>query len=78
MVNMQKHSGASSVVIRFERQQGWLTIKYSDDGKGLPEGFCYGNGLRNTENRIAGLRGTLSFDTAAPAGVTIHLSVPIP
>jgi len=77
MVNTQKHSGAANVVVRFERLPGLLAIRFTDDGQGLPPDFQPGNGLRNTENRMAGLGGTLSFDTAVTAGVRIHLALPI-
>lgn len=77
MINMKKHSAAGNVVIRFERQNGKLNIQYTDDGKGLPPGFHYNNGLRNTETRISGVGGSISFDTTTPKGLKIQLYIPI-
>jgi signal transduction histidine kinase len=76
MINMKKHSGAGNVVIRFERSGRQLNIRYGDDGRGLPAGFTYGNGLRNTENRISGIGGSISFDTSISTGLKIQLIIP--
>lgn len=76
MINMKKHSGAGNVVIRFERSGSQLFIRYSDDGRGMPPGFTYGNGLRNTENRISGIGGSISFDTSVSTGLKIQLTIP--
>lgn len=77
MVNMKKHSSASNVVIRFDRGNDVLAIHYTDDGVGLAKGIHQKNGLRNTENRISGIGGNISFDTAKPKGLKIQLSIPI-
>ncbi len=76
MINMKKHSGAGNVVLRFERSGHQLGIRYSDDGRGLPPVFAYGNGLRNTENRISGIGGSISFDTSVSTGLKIQLTIP--
>lgn len=76
MINMKKHSAANNVVIRFERQNGELKIVYTDDGKGLPQGFHYNNGLRNTETRISDIGGTINFDKSAIKGLKIQLNIP--
>lgn len=77
MINMKKHSEASNVVIRFERNVRALHITYADDGKGVQEGFQYKNGLRNTGNRMAAVGGHISFESSAPKGLKIQLSIPI-
>lgn len=77
MVNMRKHSSASNVVIRFDRGDEMLAIHYIDDGIGLAKAIPFKNGLRSTENRISGIGGNISFDTAKPKGLKIQLSIPI-
>ena len=77
MVNMEKHSGAANVGVRFERKDGQLAIRYTDDGSGLPADLQYGNGLRNTENRIEKLGGRIIFDKNYPSGLTIDIHLPI-
>ena len=77
LVNMRKHSGASRVVVRFERENNTVHIHYHDNGCGLPETFQRGNGLRNTENRIGGLKGRLIFAHQAGKGLGITISFPV-
>lgn len=76
MVNMKKHSQAENVVIRFHMEHKELSVQYTDDGVGAPPDFRYGNGLRNTESRIAGLGGRISFDTETSEGMKIQLYIP--
>lgn len=77
LVNMQKHSGAANVGVRFERKDGVLSIRYTDDGLGLPPDLRYGTGLRNTENRIKELGGRITFARNNPKGLSIDIVLPI-
>ncbi|WP_028298946.1 tetratricopeptide repeat protein [Olivibacter sitiensis] len=77
MVNMRKHSRASLVVVKFEQRDGHLYIHYSDNGVGLSETFRYGNGLRNTGNRIESLGGHITFDSEEGKGLKIQISFPL-
>ncbi|MFT3822856.1 MAG: tetratricopeptide repeat protein [Chitinophagaceae bacterium] len=76
MVNMKKHSNAQNVVIRFEQQEQEVKIRYRDDGIGLPEELRYGNGLRNTENRIKNIKGRIIFEKPTN-GLEVHIYFPI-
>lgn len=76
MVNMKKHSGAHNVVIKFERQDHSLHIRYADDGIGLQPAFKKGNGLTNTGNRIKDMGGNLTFDTLTAKGLKIYIQIP--
>lgn len=77
MVNMKKHSGATSVGIKFERNGNQMVIRYVDDGVGMPRDLRLGNGLTNTGNRIKSLGGSLSFDKNLPKGLRIEIHLPI-
>jgi signal transduction histidine kinase len=77
MVNMKKHSRATSVAVRFERLEDQLQIVYTDNGIGFPPEVPYGNGLTNTGNRIQGIGGTVTFDTKLKKGVKIFISLPL-
>jgi tetratricopeptide (TPR) repeat protein len=77
MVNMTKHSQASSVAIRFERQAGVLGVYYSDNGLGIAKGLPFGNGLNSTGNRIKSLGGDISFETGSNGGLRIEIKVPL-
>jgi tetratricopeptide (TPR) repeat protein len=76
MVNMDKHSEARNVVVRFDREGKGLIVQYTDDGVGLPADCHFGNGLTNTENRIAGTGGRISFDRNTPTGVKVRIYFP--
>jgi len=77
MVNMKKHSGAKNVVVRLDKSKNGLNIRYTDDGKGVPAGFRYGNGLRNTENRIISIGGQFTFNHPLATGLNIQIFIPI-
>ena len=76
MVNMKKHSAAQNVAVKFEHLDHQIRIQYTDDGVGLPTGFQYGNGLTNTENRIAGIGGTITFGKSTVQGLKVLLFIP--
>lgn len=75
MINMKKHSAAQNVVWKFESHQGMIQIQYLDDGLGLPSSFQYGNGLKNTENRIKRIGGNFTFEETTK-GLKINISIP--
>jgi len=76
--NSIKHAGCNSVHIRMEALEGYLTTRYSDNGKGFaPGGPGEGIGLRNMEERAALLRGTFQLKNAYPNGYSIDISIPL-
>ncbi|SHL14106.1 Tetratricopeptide repeat-containing protein [Chitinophaga jiangningensis] len=75
MINMKKHSQADSVTIKFEYQNGQILIHYTDNGIGISPQVKYGNGLRNTGNRIKRINGQYTFEHPAK-GLKIHISFP--
>src|SRR5690606_33576058 len=77
MVNMKKHSRANNVVVKFELTPKGLNIHYTDDGRGLPAEFRFGNGLNNTENRIRNMGGLFTFNLPCETGLKIQLFIPI-
>lgn len=76
MVNMKKHSQASIVVIGFEDLDNSIQIKYSDNGIGMYQQVNIKNGLKNTENRILSIKGTITFETESEKGFRLHFSIP--
>lgn len=75
MINMSRHSQAQNVAIRFVEEGDRFNVYYKDDGIGLHTPFEFGNGLRNTENRIKNMKGTIIFD--GMTGLKIEISLPI-
>jgi signal transduction histidine kinase len=77
MVNMKKHSGATNVVIRFEREPDECRISYADDGIGISKESLPKNGLTNTGNRIKAIHGKINFDTVEGKGLEVQITFPI-
>ena len=77
MVNMQKHSGATNVVIKFEIVDDRCLITYFDNGTGLKIDISTGNGLTNTGNRIKSIHGDITFENIVPNGLQIQISIPL-
>jgi signal transduction histidine kinase len=71
MTNMKKHSEATLVTLQFEEQKKKILVIYRDNGIGCE--LKYGNGLRNTENRIdlAGCR--ITFESGINKGFEANL-----
>jgi signal transduction histidine kinase len=77
MTNMRKHSKASIVKLKFSNTKDRLTIHYSDNGVGMTEEHIQSkNGLRNTENRIRAIQGTLIFDSEKDKGFKVEIQIP--
>ncbi len=74
--NAVKHSEGSNVDISLNVDSSHITLVISDDGKGIPENYVAGNGIKNIKDRVLILDGTISFENPAK-GTTIKISIPI-
>jgi hypothetical protein len=75
MVNMQKHSNATLVVISFKNSGSQYFINYSDNGKGVNEtGVKIKSGLKNVETRIKSINGSINFETSLNKGFKAFIS----
>ncbi|MGJ1286195.1 ATP-binding protein [Sphingobacterium spiritivorum] len=77
MVNMKKHSGASNVAVKFERNDNRIQISYSDNGIGIKDSLQFNNGLKNTGTRIENIQGAITFETQTERGLKIQFSFPV-
>lgn len=78
MVNMKKHSEAKLVAIIFSKDRNFLTINYSDNGKGCTPGeLRKGNGYQNAENRIFSSKGYITFEAEKGKGLKIFIKIPV-
>lgn len=73
LINMKKHSRASIVVLVFQKEKSKLHISYSDNGVGSD--LKQGSGLKNTENRIQAINGTITFETNPTKGFKVKISI---
>ncbi|CAM3838345.1 MULTISPECIES: tetratricopeptide repeat-containing sensor histidine kinase [Flavobacterium] len=76
LVNMKKHSDATLVVIVFESLEKSIRIKYSDNGIGFDMEKISKNGVRNMENRMHSINGSITFDSEINKGVKINIEFP--
>ena len=77
LVNMKKHSAAHNVSFIFRQENNTGYIQYMDDGNGFPAALEYGNGLKNTVNRINSLGGETIFGKSEKAGASVTISFPL-
>ncbi|HBR55103.1 MAG TPA: hypothetical protein DEA82_13335 [Flavobacteriaceae bacterium] len=73
MTNMRKHSEASLVVLSAEKLGSKYVVEYTDNGTGGP--IKMGNGLRNAENRIQSVNGTIIFETEGKNGLKVKIKL---
>ncbi|MFG6686033.1 tetratricopeptide repeat protein [Mariniflexile sp. HNIBRBA6329] len=73
MTNMRKHSYASLVVLSFKTSGKTIIIDYKDNGVGC--NLIKHNGLRNTENRMASINGTITFESEPGNGFKVQITV---
>ena len=78
--NAIRHSGATRFAATAALTQGHLSLRFTDNGKGLPSealaGETAGFGLRNLRHRIEDIGGHLTL-AATPPGSTIVLDIPL-
>lgn len=78
LVNMRKHSKCSLVVLSFKNNKNKLQIDYSDNGVGaILNEINLRNGLRNVENRITNVKGSITFDTNSSKGFKTSFTIPL-
>jgi two-component sensor histidine kinase len=78
LINMKKHSQCSLVVISFKITDKKIQINYIDDGIGATsDRINLKNGLKNVENRILAIKGSITFDTEINKGFKVNLKFPI-
>ena len=75
--NIVRHAECRNVEIDLVVEQGRLTLKVSDDGKGFDTGQAYGGrGLHSIRDRARCLGGECTV-SSRPHGTTIFVSVPV-
>ncbi|QNJ97017.1 tetratricopeptide repeat-containing sensor histidine kinase [Constantimarinum furrinae] len=73
LTNMKKHSNASLVALQFEQKGKKCRIEYTDNGKGTV--LEKGNGIRNTENRMDSINGSISFESSPGKGFKAIIAI---
>ncbi|EZH75758.1 hypothetical protein ATO12_02935 [Aquimarina atlantica] len=69
LTNMKKHSKASFVSVQFLKEKQRLIVTYVDNGIGITDKHLISkNGLRNVENRMKDIKGTIIFESEPKQG----------
>jgi signal transduction histidine kinase len=77
--NILKHANAKTALLQLIRKNDTLSITVEDDGRGFEKELLPtsdGIGLRNLQNRVAYLKGTIDINTAAGKGVSVNIEIP--
>ncbi len=74
--NILRHSRATRAAILFKATEKELHLLISDNGKGIPDTKKDGIGIRNVNDRIESLRGTLEVQTSTE-GTSFWFAIPL-
>lgn len=83
--NVEKHAGASAVVVSLTHRDGAVGLSVEDDGKGLPDGFDLnplpgrgaGLGIPGLLQRVTGVGGELRLGGNDDRGTSLRVTVPL-
>ena len=82
LTNISRHSGADKVTISLKKEKKRFVLQLQDNGVGIlshpdwpPKNA--GLGIRNMQERIDAIGGTIQFEHARPTGLIIKIGIPI-
>jgi signal transduction histidine kinase len=78
--NTIKHASANRIVVQFDYHPGWITIDYTDNGRGFtPHLYTArtGSGMKNIEARVNALKGILKLSNSASGGMHASIKMPL-
>lgn len=76
--NAVKHAQATAVTVALWLEPGELGLLVKDDGRGIPQGYRAGIGLRSMRERAEELGGTFELKSEAGAGTWVRARLPFP
>lgn len=82
LTNISRHSGANQVTISLKREKSRFVLLLQDNGIGIMSHSEWppknsGLGIRNMQERIDAIGGTIKFENARPTGLIIKIGIPI-
>jgi signal transduction histidine kinase len=81
LTNVRKHAGARRALVRFVRDDGWLTLSIEDKGRGFDLAAVEGDGdhrfgLRTMKERVERIGGVLEIETQRGRGTKVIARLP--
>lgn len=79
LTNAAKHAGATQAEVRLHKDEGWVEVHVTDNGRGFDgnqEGLASGIGISSMRERAEALGGTLIIDSVPGWGATITARLP--
>ncbi len=80
LTNVVKHAGANKVFVQLSKENGWVNLMIQDNGSGFKNENVYdskrGIGLLGMQERVEGVGGHISIDTAPGKGTKIFINIP--
>jgi len=76
MHNAIRHARASAIQVCLEGEDGAISLRIEDDGRGLPEGALSGFGLVGMRERMAAVGGSIAVARRADGGTRVTAQVP--
>ncbi len=76
--NIHKHSGANSASISIKLTYNNLQLSIVDNGSGIQSSGIAGNGLKNIQNRVKSLQGSLITISNFNEGTKYNIEIPLP
>jgi len=78
LTNVVRHARAHQCQISMKlAERGDLLITITDDGKGLPDHYQAGVGIRSMRERAEELEGTFAIQTRPTGGTQVHVCLPL-
>lgn len=79
LTNIERHAGASEVVVDLRGHRQGATLEIKDNGRGIftDAQSAGGLGLRNMQERMDQLGGSLSLETSSSGGTRVQATVPL-
>ena len=77
LTNVVRHAQATRAIVSLEPADGWVVLRVSDDGRGLPEPLPKGTaGLGGMRERALLVGGRLAIASEPGEGTEVELRVP--
>jgi signal transduction histidine kinase/ligand-binding sensor domain-containing protein len=77
LTNVVRHAHATTVLLSLAIDKDWLLVTVKDNGRGLQPSGRNGDGLRNMQERLQSIGGTVDVSSEPGSGTMITFRVPL-